>query len=373
MYIRTKYVYIYVYTYNICIYIWYTYNIRTIYVYIYIEKRTVTERKFYIFGLAWRRREAATVAPVVLRWSGGGRGGGGRRSIRGEKKRGRHGVLLFSGRGKKEASMGSPGFSRYFSTVHGSRSLVFPTTSGRAYYRRPKGMVSLVHGRVLGGSPLSLKGQLPHSRELLLSILVPLQHRPTLFEARAKGDDRERERRGDTLHPWGGVPATPLLGSLGSIPAIRTEVQATLSLPALPACLPACLPARLPKPAVQVSLENSNGLLPNPSTSRDAFQIVRHDYTTDCSTCHASWTPLSSNTRSIISRPTFSRGGTRKKRDWGSVVAALFGGGGASSSVRRATSRWNLLEIRLEFSRENWKIVQRLNYNYNFNLIFIVI
>lgn len=139
------------------------------------------------------------------------------------------------------------------------------------------------------------------------------------------------------------------------------------------ACLPACLPARLPKPAVQVSLENSNGLLPNPSTSRDAFQIVRHDYTTDCSTCHASWTPLSSNTRSIISRPTFSRGETRKKRDWGSVVAALFGGGGASSSVRRATSRWNLLEIRLEFSRENWKIVQRLNYNYNFNLIFIVI
>lgn len=45
----------------------------------------------------------------------------------------------------------------------------------------------------------------------------------------------------------------------------------------LPACPPACLPARLPKPAVQVSLENSNGLLPNPSTSRDAFQIVRHE------------------------------------------------------------------------------------------------
>lgn len=197
MYIRTIFVYIYVYTYNIRIYIYRkAYNIR---IYIYIEKRTVTERKFYIFGLAWRRREAATVAPVVLRWSGGGRGeGGGRRSNRGEKKRGRHGVLLFSGRGKKEASMGSPGFSRYFSTVHGSRSLVFPTTSGRAYYRRPKGMVSLVHGRVLGGSPLSLKGQLPHSRELLLSILVPLQHRPTLFEARAKGDDREREREGET-------------------------------------------------------------------------------------------------------------------------------------------------------------------------------
>lgn len=194
MYIRTKYVYIYVYTYNICIYIWYTYNIRTIYVYIYIEKRTVTERKFYIFGLAWRRREAATVAPVVLRWSGGGRGGGGRRSIRGEKKRGRHGVLLFSGRGKKEASMGSPGFSRYFSTVHGSRSLVFPTTSGRAYYRRPKGMVSLVHGRVLGGSPLSLKGQLPHFFSLSSSRFNTGRHCSRLER---KGTT-EREREGET-------------------------------------------------------------------------------------------------------------------------------------------------------------------------------
>lgn len=233
MYIRTIYVYIY--------------DIRTIYVqytYIYISKSVRLPRENFTFS-DWRGEEERQRRS--LRWFSAeaeeGGGGGGRRSNRGEKKRGRHGVLLFSGRGKKEASMGSPGFSRYFSTVHGSRSLVFPTTSGRAYYRRPKGMVSLVHGRVLGGSPLSLKGQLPHSRELLLSILVPLQHRPTLFEARAKGDDRERERRGDTLHPWGGVPATPLLGSLGSIPAIRTEVQATLSLPALPACLPAYPPA----------------------------------------------------------------------------------------------------------------------------------
>lgn len=205
-YIYTMYVYIYiriyVYTYNICIYI---YDIRTIYVqytYIYISKSVRLPRENFTFS-DWRGEEERQRRS--LRWFSAeaeeGGGGGGRRSNRGEKKRGRHGVLLFSGRGKKEASMGSPGFSRYFSTVHGSRSLVFPTTSGRAYYRRPKGMVSLVHGRVLGGSPLSLKGQLPHSRELLLSILVPLQHRPTLFEARAKGDDRERERRGDTLHP----------------------------------------------------------------------------------------------------------------------------------------------------------------------------
>lgn len=211
--------------------------------------------------------------------------------------------------------MGSPGFSRYFSTVHGSRSLVFPTTSGRAYYRRPKGMVSLVHGRVLGGSPLSLKGQLPHSRELLLSILVPLQHRPTLFEARAKGDDRERERE-KGRHPSSlrRGPSHPA-ARFARINTRHPNRSPSHPLFACAACLPACLPARLPKPAVQVSLENSNGLLPNPSTSRDAFQIVRHDYTTDCSTCHASWTPLSSNTRSIISRPTFSRGGTRKKRD----------------------------------------------------------
>lgn len=188
MYIRTIYVYIY--------------DIRTIYVqytYIYISKSVRLPRENFTFS-DWRGEEERQRRS--LRWFSAeaeeGGGGGGRRSNRGEKKRGRHGVLLFSGRGKKEASMGSPGFSRYFSTVHGSRSLVFPTTSGRAYYRRPKGMVSLVHGRVLGGSPLSLKGQLPHSRELLLSILVPLQHRPTLFEARAKGDDREREREGET-------------------------------------------------------------------------------------------------------------------------------------------------------------------------------
>lgn len=207
MYIRTIYVYIYVYTYNIRIYIYvYTYNIRIYisksvqYTYIYIYRKTYGYREkilHFRIGVAKKRGSDGRSggSPLKRRREGGG---GGRRSNRGEKKRGRHGVLLFSGRGKKEASMGSPGFSRYFSTVHGSRSLVFPTTSGRAYYRRPKGMVSLVHGRVLGGSPLSLKGQLPHSRELLLSILVPLQHRPTLFEARAKGDDREREREGET-------------------------------------------------------------------------------------------------------------------------------------------------------------------------------
>lgn len=148
--------------------------------------------------------------------------------------------------------MGSPGFSRYFSTVHGSRSLVFPTTSGRAYYRRPKGMVSLVHGRVLGGSPLSLKGQLPHSRELLLSILVPLQHRPTLFEARAKGDDREREREGET----------PFILEAGSQPP-RCQVRQDQYPPSEPKskppslclrCLPACLPTRPPAKTCRPSL-----------------------------------------------------------------------------------------------------------------------
>ena len=205
MYIRTIYVYIYVYTYNIRIYIriyiqyTYIYISKSVqYTYIYIYRKTYGYREkilHFRIGVAKKRGSDGRSGGSPLKRRGEG---GGRRSNRGEKKRGRHGVLLFSGRGKKEASMGSPGFSRYFSTVHGSRSLVFPTTSGRAYYRRPKGMVSLVHGRVLGGSPLSLKGQLPHSRELLLSILVPLQHRPTLFEARAKGDDREREREGET-------------------------------------------------------------------------------------------------------------------------------------------------------------------------------
>lgn len=198
IYVQNTYIYMYIRT----IYV-YIYDIRTIYVqytYIYIYRKAYGYREkilHFRIGVAKKRGSDGRSggSPLKRRREGGG---GGRRSNRGEKKRGRHGVLLFSGRGKKEASMGSPGFSRYFSTVHGSRSLVFPTTSGRAYYRRPKGMVSLVHGRVLGGSPLSLKGQLPHSRELLLSILVPLQHRPTLFEARAKGDDREREREGET-------------------------------------------------------------------------------------------------------------------------------------------------------------------------------
>lgn len=139
--------------------------------------------------------------------------------------------------------MGSPGFSRYFSTVHGSRSLVFPTTSGRAYYRRPKGMVSLVHGRVLGGSPLSLKGQLPHSRELLLSILVPLQHRPTLFEARAKGDDRERERE-KGRHPSSlrRGPSHPA-ARFARINTRHPNRSPSHPLFACAACLPACPPA----------------------------------------------------------------------------------------------------------------------------------
>lgn len=207
--------------------------------------------------------------------------------------------------------MGSPGFSRYFSTVHGSRSLVFPTTSGRAYYRRPKGMVSLVHGRVLGGSPLSLKGQLPHFFSLSSSRFNTGRHCSRLERKGTTEREREKGRHPSSLRRGPSHPAA----RFARINTRHPNRSPSHPLFACAACLPACLPARLPKPAVQVSLENSNGLLPNPSTSRDAFQIVRHDYTTDCSTCHASWTPLSSNTRSIISRPTFSRGETRKKRD----------------------------------------------------------
>lgn len=205
VYIRTIYVYIYVYTYKIriyiciyvqymyiyMIYVQYTYNIR---IYIYRKAYGYREKILHFrIGVAKKRGSDGRSggSPLKRRREGGG---GGRRSNRGEKKRGRHGVLLFSGRGKKEASMGSPGFSRYFSTVHGSRSLVFPTTSGRAYYRRPKGMVSLVHGRVLGGSPLSLKGQLPHFFSLSSSRFNTGRHCSRLER---KGTT-EREREGET-------------------------------------------------------------------------------------------------------------------------------------------------------------------------------
>lgn len=97
-------------------------------VYTDIEKRVRLARKFYSSdwrGAARRGREAV-LAPLVLR-RGRGRGGG-----RGEeKKRGRHGVLLFSV--EKEASVGSPGFSRYFSIASIVRSR-FSNHFGRAYY-----------------------------------------------------------------------------------------------------------------------------------------------------------------------------------------------------------------------------------------------
>lgn len=192
MYIRTIYVYIYVYTYNIRIYI--SKSVQYTYIYIYRKAYGYREKILHFrIGVAKKRGSDGRSggSPLKRRREGGG---GGRRSNRGEKKRGRHGVLLFSGRGKKEASMGSPGFSRYFSTVHGSRSLVFPTTSGRAYYRRPKGMVSLVHGRVLGGSPLSLKGQLPHFFSLSSSRFNTGRHCSRLER---KGTT-EREREGET-------------------------------------------------------------------------------------------------------------------------------------------------------------------------------
>lgn len=82
--------------------------------------------------------------------------------------------------------------SRDFSSSRGRPSPRVPTTLP-AYYA---GLRDGIFGtrRVLGGSPLSLKGQPPHSRgSSYLCLALTLAD----AEAQARGD----ERRGDTLHP----------------------------------------------------------------------------------------------------------------------------------------------------------------------------